>query len=114
MIETGTAPTAGTTVRLYMACCHDNTNFPGGAGTGDASFTAANEPQLGMEPVITLVMPNTANTPIKSGAVLWRPTGRYVAPVVVNGMNQTVRDEATATNNDSRVVLVPVAQTVVD
>lgn len=106
IIETGTAPTAGTTVRLYMVTSSDGTNYGGGATGADEAFTAANEPQLG-EPVITLVMPNTGNTPIKSAPVRWRATGRYVVPVIVNGMNQAIRNETTNADNDSRVVLVP-------
>jgi hypothetical protein len=113
IIETGTAPTAGTTVRLYLNTSTDGTNYGGGSSGADEAFTAANEPQLG-EPVITLVMPNTGNTAIKSAPVRWRATGRYVVPVVVNGMNQAIRNQGTDADNLSRVVLVPLATQVID
>jgi len=46
--------------------------------------------------------------------VRWRPTGRYVVPVVDNNLGQAFRDEATASNNDSRVVLIPIKKKIVD
>ena len=46
--------------------------------------------------------------------VVWRPIGRYVAPIVDNNLGQAIRDEATATNNGSRVILIPLVDKVVD
>jgi hypothetical protein len=46
--------------------------------------------------------------------VIWIPKGRYVTPVVHNQLGQAFRDEATATNNDSRVMLTPVSVKVQD
>jgi hypothetical protein len=111
IIESGTAPTAGGTVELYMACSLDGTNYPGGASGSDAAWPAdGNEDewrkQLGA-PVVVLVATNDANTVMQQQPVIWRPSGRYVVPIVDNNMDQAVRDETTATDNDSRVVMTP-------
>jgi hypothetical protein len=116
IIESGTAPTAGGAIDLYFACSHDNTNWPGGVTGSDGAWPAdGNEDewakQLGV-PVTSLIATNDANTVQVQNAVIWRPSGRYVAPVVDNNWDQAVRDEATATNNDSRVVLIPLQDTV--
>jgi hypothetical protein len=110
IIETGTAPIANNTVELYLACCHDNTNWPGGVTGSDAAYKAAEEDewkkQLG-PPASILVCTADGNTVQKQQPEIWIPTGRYVTPVVINKLGQAVRDETTATDNDSRVVLVP-------
>lgn len=118
IVETGTAPTAGTTAELYFACSHDNTNWPAGVTGSDGAWPAdGNEDewakQLG-QPVAVLVATNDANTVQKQNAVIWRPTGRYVAPVVDNNLGQAFRDETTATDNDSRVVLIPLNEVITD
>jgi hypothetical protein len=108
IVETGTAPTAGNTVELYFACSHDNTNWPGKVTGSDAAYPATvadNKKQL--EFVTQLVATGDSNTVLQQAPVIWRPSARYVAPVVVNLLGQAIRDEVTATNNDSRVVLVP-------
>ena len=111
IIESGTAPTAGGTVELYMANSFQDANYPGGVSGADAAWPAdGNEDewrkQLGA-PVVILSATNDADTVQVQEPVIWRPAGRWVVPVVDNNMDQAVRDEATATNNDSRVVLVP-------
>ena len=111
IIESGTAPTAGGTVELYMACSYQDANYPAGVSGADAAWPAdGNEDewrkQLGV-PVCVLVATNDANTVQVQAPVIWRPAGRWVVPVVDNNMDQAVRDETTATDNDSRVVLVP-------
>ena len=117
VIETGTAPTAGETVELYLAWSMDGTNWPGGVTGSDAAYKAAEEtewlPQLGA-PVSVLVATNDANTVQRQGPVLIQAKGRYVVPVVYNSLGQAVRDETTATDNDSRVILTPINETVVD
>lgn len=112
IIETGTAPTATGSYDLYLACSRDNTTYPAGLGTSDAAWPSdGNEDewarQLGL-PACVLGVTNDGTTIQVQQPVLWRPTGRYVVPVVDNNSDQAVRDEATATNNDSRVILVPV------
>lgn len=118
VIESGTAPTAGGTVDLYLASSYDNTTWPAGVSGSDGAWPAdGNEDewakQLGL-PVCQYVATNDTSTVGIQNPVIWRPTGRYVAPVVDNNMDQAVRDEATATNNDSRIYLVPVRSSVVD
>lgn len=118
VIETGTAPTAGGTVDLYLACCYDNSSWPAGVTGSDGAWPAdGNEDewalQLGL-PVCQLKATNDGNTVQRQQPVIWRPAGRYVAPVVDNNMDQAVRDEVTATNNDSRIFLVPVRDFIQD
>jgi len=107
--ETGTAPTAGKTVELYMASSHNNTNWPGKVTGSDAAYPATvadNKKQLGT-PVSILIATADANTILRQQPEIWRPPARYVAPVVVNLLGQSFRDETTASDNDSRVILVP-------
>lgn len=111
IIESGTAPTAERAIQLYFACSHDNTNWPAGVSGSDAAWPAdGNEDewakQLGA-PVAILVSTNDGNTVQKQTPVIWRPPARYVVPVVDNNWDQAIRAEGTASDNDSRVVLVP-------
>jgi hypothetical protein len=117
-VETGTAPTAGLTVELYLASSHDNSTWPGGVTGSDNPWPGdGNEdewsPQLGNH-VSVLVATNDGNTIQTQNAVIWRATGRYVAPVVDNNLNFAFRDETTATDNGSRVILVPLDEVIVD
>lgn len=108
-VETGTAPTAGKTVEVYLAWSLDNTNWPGKVTGSDAAYpstVSANKLQLG-NPAVLLIATNDGNTVLKQQPEVVLPKGRYVAPVVINLLGQAFRDEATAANNDSRVVLVP-------
>lgn len=108
-VETGTAPTAGNLVEIYLAWSRDNTNWPGKVTGSDAAYpstVSANKRQLGT-PALVLVATNDGNTDLKQNGVLIRPRARYVVPVVVNLLGQAFRDEATASNNGSRVILVP-------
>lgn len=118
IIETGTAPTAGGTVDLYLVSTDDTSRYPGGVTGSDGAWPGDGDEdqwarQLGV-PVVQLIATNDANTIQIQNPVIWRPAGRYVVPVVDNNMDQAVRDEATATNNDSRVILVPRKLVVVD
>lgn len=117
IIETGTAPTAGNTVDLYLVCSPDNTNWPAKVTGSDASYTLgtsdANLKQAG-PPVCSLVATNDGTTVLIQQPVIWRPSGRYVVPIVDNNLGQAIRDEVTATNNDSRVVLYPLNEVISD
>jgi hypothetical protein len=115
-VETGTAPTAGKTVEAYFAFSHDNTTWPGKVTGSDAAYPAtisANKLQLG-NPDIILIATADTNTILRQAPVIIRPRGRYIAPVVVNLLGQAFRDEATASNNDSRVILVPLRTLIQD
>jgi hypothetical protein len=117
IVESGTAPTAGTTVDLYLACSHDNTNWPGGVTGSDAAYKAGEEAEWAKQLggiAAQLIATNDSNTVQRQQPVIWIPKGRYVTPVVHNQLGQAFRDEATATNNDSRVILTPVSVKVQD
>ena len=108
--ETGTAPTAGTTVDLYLVCSNDGTNWPGKVSGSDAAYTLgtsnANLKQAG-NPVVSLIATNDTNTTLRQAPVIWRPRGRYVVPIFFNKLGQAIRDQVTNSNNTSRVILVP-------
>lgn len=109
-VETGTAPTAGNTVELYLISSTDNSNWPAKVTGSDAAYTLgtsdANLRQAG-SPVVSLIATNDANTVLIQNQVIWRPRGRYVVPIVDNNLGQAFRDETTATDNGSRVILTP-------
>lgn len=109
-VETGTAPTAGNTVELYLLSSYDNTNWPAKVTGSDGSYTLgtadANLRQAG-PPVSVLVATADANTVLEQAPVVWRPRGRYVVALMDNNLGQAFRDETTATDNGSRVILIP-------
>lgn len=108
-VETGTAPTAGTTAELYLAATTDSSRWPGKVDGTDAAYPATvanNKLQLG-PPVLVLIATADGNTILRQNPVIWRPPARYVAPVVVNLLGQAFRNETTDTDNDSRVILTP-------
>jgi hypothetical protein len=116
IVETGTAPVAGVIAELYLAWSHDNINWPGKVTGSDAAYPATiadNKKQLG-NPVVILVATADTNTVLNQNPVRIRALARYVTPVVVNLLGQAFRDEATATNNDSRVVLTPLIASIED
>lgn len=108
--ETGTAPTAGNTDDLHLVTSADNTNWPAKVTGSSASYTLgtsdANLRQAG-PPVVSLIATADANTTLEQASVIWEPEGRYVVPIRVNRMGQAYRNQATASNNTSRVILTP-------
>ena len=117
IIETGTAPTAGNTVDLYLIGSRDGSEWPAKVTGSDAAYTLgtsdANLRQAG--PAVTsLVATADANTVLRQAPVIWRPTSRYVVPIVDNNLGQSTRNETTATDNDSRVILVPLIDKVIE
>jgi hypothetical protein len=118
VVETGTAPTAGNRVDLYFACSHDNSLWPAGVTGSDGAWPAdSNEDewaaQLGW-PVVSLLATNDGNTTQVQNPVIWRPSGRYVAPVTDNNLGVAFRNQGTPANNTSRIILVPLRDAVVD
>lgn len=109
-VETGTAPAASNTFDVFFLCSHDGTNWPAKGNGADGSYTPgtsdANLRQAG-PPVISVVATADANTVLRQNAVLWRPAGRYVSPVGKNALGQAVRDQATNSNNGTRLFLIP-------
>lgn len=118
VVETGTAPTAGTGVQLYLPCTHSTSYYPGGVTGSDGAWPSdSNEDEWALQlgtPVTTLFATNDGNTVQVQAPVIWRPSGRYVVPVVDNNLGQAFRDEATATDNASRVILVPLRELIQD
>lgn len=115
-IETGTAPTAGTFVEVYLAWSRNGTDWPGKVTGSDAAYPVTvddNKKQLG-SPSAILIATADANTVLKQQAVLVQAKGRYVAPVVVNKLGQAFRSETPASNHDSRVILTPLIRKIVD
>lgn len=111
-IETGTAPTAGGTVEAYLAWSRNGTDWPAGVTGSDGAWPAdGNEDewaqQLGSLPVVTLKATNDGTTTQRQNLVLFMPRARYVVPVIDNNMDQAIRDQATNSNNTSRLILVP-------
>lgn len=108
--ETGTAPTAGNTLDLYLLSSYDNTNWPAKVTGSDASYTLgtsdANLRQAG-PPVVVLIATADGTTVLEQAPVIWRPRGRYVVPIIDNNLGQAIRDETTNTDNGSRVILIP-------
>lgn len=116
--ESGTAPTAGGLVDLYLSWSHDNTNFAGGVSGSDGAWpTDGNEDewakQLGL-PYISLPATNDGNTLQVSNPVIFRPKARYVSPVVDVNWDQAIRNQGTAANNLSRVLLFPLQSLIQD
>jgi hypothetical protein len=116
-IETGTAPTAGNTADTYLVCSHNNTDWPAKVTGSDGAYTLgtsdANLRQAG-PPVVSLIATNDANTVLRQAPVIWEPTGRYVVPIEDNNLGQPYRDETTATDNGSRLILVPLPDVIED
>ena len=109
-IETGTAPTAGLTFDLYFGWSHDNTNWPAKMTGSNGSYTLgtsdANLRQIGPV-VVPLIATADANTLLIQQSAIVRPRGRYVAPLVDNNSAQSIRNQTTASDNKSRVYLIP-------
>ena len=109
-IETGTAPTAGNTYELYLGWSFNNTTWPAKLTGSDGAYTLgtsdANLRQIGT-PAVVLVVTNDADTLLVQASGIIRPRGRYVVPMVDNNSGQATRNQATASNNLSRVYLVP-------
>jgi len=117
VIETGTAPTAGNRVDLYMACSFDGSNFPGGVTGADGAWPGdSNEDEwaVQLERVCSLIATNDTTTVQRQAPVIWKPSARYVAPVVDNNLGKAIRDEETATDNDSRVIMYPLRTIIAD
>jgi hypothetical protein len=110
-VETGaTAPTVGTTYDVHLVSSTTNTNLPAKASGSSGSYTLgtndANLRQAGA-PSIVLVATADANTVLRQQPVIWRPRGRYVAPIFVNRSGQAVASKTPASDNATRIILTP-------
>lgn len=118
VVETGTAPTAGGTVEMYLAFSHDGTNYPSGVTGADAAWPSdGNEdewsPQLGF-PVGVLIATNDGTVIQQQQAQLVPVLGRYIAAVVDNNLSQAFRDETTASDNGSGLIVYPYKRYLID
>lgn len=114
-IETGTAPTAGNQYELYMAESHDGINWPGKVTGADAAYpTTVDDNKKQLNFITSLFVTADTNITLKQGPVYYTPAARYIVPVVVNKSGQALRDRATASDNGSRVILVPIRRSVQD
>jgi hypothetical protein len=121
LVEIGTAPAAGTTVEWYIAWSHDNVNWPSVITGADGAYalTGATVAQikqtLGRPVHITVADGGTGtNRVVGQSPTVCRAQARYGAAVCVNLLGQAFRDEATATNNDSRFVITPIRRVIQD
>lgn len=116
LVETGTAPTAGNTVDVYLQFSYDNSTWPAKVTGSDAAYTLgtndANLRQAGTP--YSLIATNDANTVLVQSPFIITPRGRYVVPILDNNLGQAIRDEATATNNGTRIILVPLRAKILD
>jgi len=115
--ETGTAPTAGGTVDFYLAGSHDGTNYPGGCTGADGAWPSdGNEDewrvQLGQ--AFSLIATNDGNVVQMQQPYRTKPPGRYLVAVCDNNLSQALRDEATASNNGSGLVVYPIYRYAID
>lgn len=110
-VETGTAPTAGGTVDLFFASTHSTSYYPAGTTGSDGAWPSdGNEDEWALQiglPAVSLKATNDGNVLQVQGGVIYSAPARYNVPVLDNNMSQAIRDEVTATNNDTRVILVP-------
>jgi hypothetical protein len=93
-----------------LICSRNNTDWPAKVTGSDGAYTLgtsdANLRQAG-PPVVSLIATADANTVLMQGPVIWEPQGRYVTCIIDNNLGQAFRDETTATDNGSRLILVP-------
>jgi hypothetical protein len=112
-MESGTGPLAGNTIDVFLPTTHSTSYYANGvsySGSDTAWPVDGNEDEHKLQigfPVVSVVSTLETNTLQTQAGVIWRPAGRYCYAVVDNNWPQAIRDETTATNNDSRVILTP-------
>lgn len=110
LIETGTAPTAGTTVDVHIGYSTLNNLFPGGCTGSDGVFQSGNEAaflkRLG-RPINQFIATASTNTLGFQNFRFFRPMAQYGVVVAYNQLGQAIRNQGTASNNLSRIILCP-------
>jgi len=116
--ESGTAPAAGGTVEGYLAGSRDGTNYPGGVTGSDGDWPAdSNEDEWALQlgqPAAQLKATNDGTVIQMQQPTRVPPPGRYIVAVIDNNLSQTFRDEATASNNASGMVVTPLYAFAID
>lgn len=114
VVETGTAPAAGAIASAYLLCSNVSGAYEAGVTGSDAAYKAGEEAewlkQAGI-PAHVVMATADGNTVQTAEPWVWRPTGRYVVPIVFNQLGQAFRDQATAADNLSRLLLTPIPPT---
>jgi hypothetical protein len=117
VVEPTSQPTAGTRVDLYLPCTHSLSYWPNEVTGADAAWPAdSNEDEHALQlgpPACSLISCNDDRVQVQA-PVFWRPTGRYVAPVVDNNLGVAFNTDGTPADNKSRVILIPLTVTVTD
>ncbi|GIW83221.1 MAG: hypothetical protein KatS3mg105_5028 [Gemmatales bacterium] len=118
VMETGaTAPTAGLTYEVYLVSSHDASVWPAKLNGTDASYTPGsndiNLRQAG-SPAAVLVATADANTVLRQAPMVWYPRGRYVQPILYNRSGQALANKTPASDNASRIIMIPFNSSVVD
>ncbi len=112
--ESGTAPTAGLAFDYFLAWSGDGTNYPAGVTGSDGAWPAdGNEDEWKLQlnaPVTSVVATNDGTAIQIQNAVRVKAKGRYVVVVADNNLGQALRDEATASNNGSGLVMWPITR----
>lgn len=118
IMESGTAPTAGANVDVYLVWSRDGTTWPAGVTGADAAWPADGDEdqwakQLGAS-AISVVSTNDADTAQKQNPVVIRARSRYVTVVVDVNWDQALRNNGTPTDHASRVKLTPIRSLAAD
>jgi len=105
-IELAAAPTAGTTIEIYLARSHDGATWPGGAYGEEGPYkpgeVAEWKKQFGTpDGILTVTADGSATVQTQTFTVY--PNARYVSLVVVNAAGQAVKSDGT----NQRVTLTP-------
>lgn len=116
--EPTSAPAAGTRVDLYLPCTHSTSYYPNEITGSDATWPTSdsNEDEHALQlgaPACSLIATADARAQVQA-PVLWRPSGRYVVPVVDNNLGVAFKTDGTPANNTSRVILIPLTVQVTD
>lgn len=115
--EPASAPTAGGTLDVYLPTTHSLSYWPNEVTGADGAIPAdSNEDEHALQwgaPAGSLVATNDSRLQVQASTI-WRPSGRYVAPIVDNNLSVGLKNDGTPSDNKSRVILVPLTATVVD
>lgn len=107
--ETGSAPAALAEILTYLAWSRNGTDWPcnvtGSNGVYTVGTSDANMRPLGLS--YAWLATADANKLQRYFTYLIVPRGRWVAPVVHNRMAVAIRNQPTATDNLSRVIITP-------
>lgn len=112
-VETGTAPTAGNRVDVYLVFSNNTSNWPGGVSGSDGAWPSdGNEDEWAVQlgsPALSIIATNDGNTIQIQQPVIVKVKGRYVTVVYDNNLGQGVRNETTNSDNGSGVVAWPLS-----